>query len=89
MVEAGRSLPESIGQLENLETLFVGRNQLSSLPETITQLPKLWQVTFGGNPLKLTSRILKWIQENQKEARRLRPDQYTIYRLNFGGYLKR
>lgn len=43
------TLPESIGQLRQLQKLFLSRNQLSALPESIAQLSQLQLLYLGKN----------------------------------------
>ncbi len=45
------SIPPEIGQLSNLQNLYLGGNQLTSLPIEISQLSSLWDLFLGGNPL--------------------------------------
>nr|MDO8083447.1 leucine-rich repeat domain-containing protein [Candidatus Sigynarchaeum springense] len=45
------SLPESIGNLVNLEKLYLSGNQLSSLPESIGQLKSLTWLSLSNNQL--------------------------------------
>lgn len=42
-------LPESIGDLDQLEVLHLGNNELSSLPESMISLSNLRDLSFGGN----------------------------------------
>ena len=44
-------LPTEIGQLANLERLYLGDNQLTSLPPEIGQLANLVRLRLGGNEL--------------------------------------
>ena len=44
-------LPESLGQLTALETLFLYRNQLTALPESLGQLTALQTLDLSGNQL--------------------------------------
>ncbi|MEM7184420.1 MAG: leucine-rich repeat domain-containing protein [Spirochaetota bacterium] len=46
-----RSLPESIGQLESLESLDLARNRLVRLPESIGKLKNLKSLNLVGNQL--------------------------------------
>jgi hypothetical protein len=46
-----RPLPESIGQLTSLLTLYLRNNQLTALPETIGQLSLLAELDLQGNPI--------------------------------------
>ena len=73
-------MPYGLGN--NLETLLVGKNQLSTLPESITQLTKLWQVGVRENPLNTSKRILEWIKERYEKAKE------QLYQSNFGVTIK-
>ncbi|EKT88536.1 leucine-rich repeat domain-containing protein [Leptospira santarosai] len=44
------TLPEEIGNLQNLQTLNLNNNQFTTLPEEIEKLQKLQQLYLGGNP---------------------------------------
>ena len=43
-------LPPEIGQLSNLQWLYLSGNQLSSLPEEFGQLSNLGMLSLAGNP---------------------------------------
>ena len=47
-------LPESIGELQNLNVLHLPYNQLTSLPESFGNLKKHHILNIGGNNLKET-----------------------------------
>ncbi|MGZ8923967.1 MAG: leucine-rich repeat domain-containing protein, partial [Methylosarcina sp.] len=64
-------LPESLGQLSQLQELNVSDNQLSALPESLGQLSLLRKVDFAFNalsqlPYSLTHLALDelWLQGN-------------------------
>ena len=46
-------LPESLGQLTNLETLELSGNGLSVLPESLGQLTNLEELNLSGNGLSV------------------------------------
>ncbi|MBL4649759.1 MAG: leucine-rich repeat domain-containing protein, partial [Aureispira sp.] len=56
-------LPESIGDLENLEHLDLGYNQLKSLPESIKNLKKLKLLKLERNKLseEEQAKIKTWL----------------------------
>ena len=45
------ALPESLGQLTQLQQLHVWNNQLTALPESLGQLTQLQQLDVGNNQL--------------------------------------
>ncbi|NQZ11433.1 MAG: 50S ribosome-binding GTPase, partial [Algicola sp.] len=55
------SLPESIGQLQNLKILYLHSNNLTSLPESLHRLKNLGGLGLAGNPV---TRHLKGIEKN-------------------------
>ncbi|WP_414624264.1 COR domain-containing protein, partial [Calothrix sp. CCY 0018] len=59
------SLPAEFGQLTNLQSLNLYRNQLSSLPETIKKLTKLEKLDLRRNPLPIPPEILGSKNRNQ------------------------
>ena len=46
------SIPESIGEMARLGSLYVEKNQLTSLPESIGKLKDLYSVQIADNQLK-------------------------------------
>ena len=59
------SLPESIGQLSNLQILYLSYNKLTSLPESIGQLSNLKYLYLYGNNLN---------KQEQQKIKRLLPN---------------
>jgi hypothetical protein len=67
-----KTLPESIGQLDSLVTLFLQNNQLINIPESIGNLTALQHLALTENKLKILPesignlRVLKelWISNN-------------------------
>ncbi|HEY0076876.1 MAG TPA: COR domain-containing protein, partial [Abditibacteriaceae bacterium] len=57
-------LPESLGQLTQLQFLFVSYNQLSALPEWIRQLTQLRILNVSGNRLKTLPTSLQQLEES-------------------------
>ncbi len=53
-------LPESLGQLTQLQSLYLGDNQLTSLPEWLNQLTQLQEVYLANN--QLTS-LPEWLNQ--------------------------
>jgi len=53
-----KKLPDSIGQLTQLRTLSISRNELRKLPETIRQLDNLQKINVIYNPLNKKSKQL-------------------------------
>lgn len=45
------TIPESIFQLDNLRSLYMGENRIKTLPKTITRLQRLKFLYLGGNQL--------------------------------------
>ena len=45
------SLPESLGKLSGLQTLYLSGNQLTSLPESLGKLSGLQKLDLSGNQL--------------------------------------
>jgi len=68
-----RSLPESFGNLRNLEELWMANNQLQTLPETFGQLTQLEQLCLSNNKLSTLSESFGnfdnlerlWLDDNQ------------------------
>src|ERR1051325_6731422 len=53
-----KALPETIGKLVNLQTLYLHNNQLSALPEALGKLTNLEQLYLGDNQL---STLPEWL----------------------------
>ena len=66
------SLPESLGQLTQLQAMYLFENQLTALPECLGQLTQLQSLNLGGN--QLTS-LPEWLGQF---AMRLRPSVNTV-----------
>jgi len=60
------ALPESIGQLHNLQRLNCSKNQLQSLPESIGQLQKLKSLYCNGNQLQALPESLAQLHNLQE-----------------------
>jgi Leucine-rich repeat (LRR) protein len=56
------SIPESIGNLDSLEILYLDDNQLESLPDTLCSCP-LTELTLSNNTICLTSSLPICVQE--------------------------
>ena len=60
-----KSVPELIGNLENLEGLYLHYNQINSVPESIGNLKNLKELYLGYNQLnKKSIEFLKRLKEN-------------------------
>ena len=65
------SLPETLGQLINLEKLDLSSNQLTSLPETLGQLTKLTYLELSDNNInkrKLPKKVKEWLKQLEKKS---------------------
>ena len=63
------SLPESLGNLKNIELLDLSENQLSQLPESFKDLPDHTLLLHGNNSLRLPAEVLgpKYEEGNEVE----------------------
>tara|TARA_B100002052_G_scaffold297410_1_gene328083 strand:+ start:511 stop:738 length:228 start_codon:yes stop_codon:yes gene_type:complete len=67
-------LPPEIGQLENLESLYLDNAQLESLSQTIINLDKLNSLSLKRTPIgeKLEEKGLKnYVMFNKEDAQKL------------------
>ena len=51
-------LPEDIGQLTNLQELYLWHNNLTSLPDSIAQLHNLKTINISGNNITAVPEVL-------------------------------
>lgn len=74
------SVPETIGDLKNLELLDLSNNELESIPKSIVNLKKLRVISLHGNPLKILPELLSLIKSshyrNNKETLARIPKEY-------------
>ena len=45
-------LPDNVGNLVNVETINMSKNNLETVPASIGKLQKLKKLNFSGNPIK-------------------------------------
>src|SRR6516162_10062732 len=60
------TLPEAIGQLSQLQELYLYFNQLSTLPEAIGRLSKLEKLDFSGNQLSTLPEAIGQLSQLQE-----------------------
>ena len=60
------TLPDSLAQLQSLQTLYVHNNQLTALPDSLAQLRNLQVLTAYGNQLKELPGSLAQLQNLQE-----------------------
>jgi len=77
-----RQIPESLGQLTELRTLYLDGNQLTSLPESLEQLTQLQTLDLRGNQLASLPESLG--QLTQLQALYLDGNQLTSLPESFG-----
>lgn len=80
-------LPDEIGQLTNLQELYLSRSQLASLPASIGRLSNLRKLNFGDNQLaSLRSGILAlhaFLREEDPNQERLGLHRVATYTGDF------
>ena len=65
-------LPESFGELKQLEILDIASNQLKVLPESLLELPLLNRLNLFDNPIEKTrmnANILEQLKKNDVDIR--------------------
>src|SRR5260370_674882 len=45
------TIPDSVAQLQNLQKLYLGNNQISTIPDSLTQLSKLQALDLSNNQI--------------------------------------
>ena len=75
-------LPESLGQLTQLQTLNLSHNQLTALPESVGQLTQLQRLDLGGNQLTALPESLGRL--TQLRSLNLTANQLTALRESLG-----